>query len=569
MRWTRSAVPRTTSGDVRAVVPFSFLAIGCGVVLGCSASSARDRGPEGRLAASGSAGALGAAAPERDGAADTTSGDLPSVASASATIGPADKPVDTRPRITSIGMGTWIYPTPVVDRTDFLGTVRQGTSIAVKSLDTVKGDHCAEGFYEAEPRGYICKDHTVTTSPPALFMAVDALTHPRSGPMPYEYALSDGAPMYNRVPTAAEIKRVETYMGKPHVFEPLYITLRSHEEMARSDAIPANAPLPSFLEAGGAVREKPYDLVERTIPRGSMLSWVTSFEADGRTYLLGVDHTIIPADRVRRFEQSKFHGTKLGQGGSSGVSLPIAWARVKARPQYELGEGATIDGDTVPEGAMVANGAEFAVRSFVEVTTRWVTMPDGKKTRRFLETKATGARSAIYMEESDATLAEATVDRPMAVQPGQKWMVISLLSGTLVAYEDMTPVFATLIAPGAGGLPIQGGDPVKNSTTPLGSYTITFKDRASTMSPETGENRKFWISDVPYTQYFNAPFALHGAFWHERFGELVSAGCVNLSPIDAEYMFGWTDPPVPDEWQGATGAAAPENGPSTIVIVKR
>ena len=110
----------------------------------------------------------------------------------------------------------------------------------------------------------------------------------------------------------------------------------------------------------------------------------------------------------------------------------------------------------------------------------------------------------------------------------------------------------------------------RSATTPTGTYNITFKDRAATMSPETGENRSFWIQDVPWTQYFNPPFALHAAFWHERFGEPTSAGCVNLSPVDAQWVFEWSDPQVPAGWQGATGAGATSaNGPTTAVVVQR
>ena len=47
------------------------------------------------------------------------------------------------------------------------------------------------------------------------------------------------------------------------------------------------------------------------------------------------------------------------------------------------------------------------------------------------------------------------------------------------------------------------------------------------------------------------------------------AGCVNVSPADAESLFGWSDPPVPEEWQGATGAGAPENGRVTAIVVRR
>jgi hypothetical protein len=70
-------------------------------------------------------------------------------------------------------------------------------------------------------------------------------------------------------------------------------------------------------------------------------------------------------------------------------------------------------------------------------------------------------------------------------------------------------------------------------------------------------------------QYFNPPFALHAAYWHDRFGLPTSAGCINLSPIDAAWLFEWSDPHVPDGWQGATGSGAPENGPTTAIVVHR
>ncbi len=36
------------------------------------------------------------------------------------------------------------------------------------------------------------------------------------------------------------------------------------------------------------------------------------------------------------------------------------------------------------------------------------------------------------------------------------------------------------------------------------------------------------IEDVPYVQYFEGSYALHGAFWHNNFGHEMSHGCVNL-----------------------------------------
>ena len=89
------------------------------------------------------------------------------------------------------------------------------------------------------------------------------------------------------------------------------------------------------------------------------------------------------------------------------------------------------------------------------------------------------------------------------------------------------------------------------STTPIGTFRITYKVRATTMSPEQGDPRDFWLAEVPYTQYFSMPFALHTSYWHENFGEWMSAGCINVSPADGRWLFDWTDPPVPARWHGA------------------
>lgn len=469
--------------------------------------------------------------------------------------------VPARPRITSTGYITWIRKKPEVKPGDFLGYVRVGTTLTVKSLDRVKGQGCGGGFYEVEPRGYVCADRTVALEPTGRFIDVAKATRSRGGTLPYRYGLSDGTPMYNRIPTEKEQDRNERYLGPRGKFTPLIKTLRAHEELAVSEVVAAEPGIPEFLDHGGSTRDPPFDLVAQTIPRGSMLSFTRTFEAEGRTWLLSTDHTIVPADRVRPFRPSTFHGVDLRRGE---VSLPLAWMRVKERPRYER------DGDS-----MVKTEASWPVRTFVELAPEREALEVAQV--RYLETKSAGSKGPLYVAEKDATVVERATKRPFGIKGGQKWIIVSISNGTLTAYDADEPVYSTLVSPGKGGIPVKGRDPVKDSTTPLGTYNITFKDRAATMSPDSTPDtsadkpadRTFWIADVPHTQYFNPPFALHAAFWHERFGEPVSAGCVNLSPIDADVLFDWSDPQVPAEWQGATGAGASENGGTTAVVITR
>jgi lipoprotein-anchoring transpeptidase ErfK/SrfK len=79
---------------------------------------------------------------------------------------------------------------------------------------------------------------------------------------------------------------------------------------------------------------------------------------------------------------------------------------------------------------------------------------------------------------------------------------------------------------------------------------IHTKHVTTTMSgDEVGD--EFDLREVPYVQYFTEGYAFHAAYWHDSFGRPRSHGCINLSPIDAQWLFGWTDPPVPEDWHGA------------------
>jgi hypothetical protein len=461
-------------------------------------------------------------------------------------------PEPAGPRLTSKGYTSFIWRRPKVE-TLFIGYVRHGQSVALKSTETVPGVGCPGGFYAIEPHGYVCNDRTVTLDPSPRFVAAARATDPGTGPFPYKYALSNGSPMYNRIPTRDEQVRFERTYGPVGKWIPLHKAVAAHGDLATFDAIPAKDPAPAFLLDGKPADTDRRGLVRQTIPLGSMLSYTKVFEAEGRTWLLSVDQTLVPADRMRPFRPSAFHGTRLG----GEVKLPLAWMRQTSRPKYKK----------LASGEMAAAGSSWAVRTWVGLGGKRVEA-GGKAYLETVESDGDGGR--FYIAETDATVAEAREKMPFGVDPSRKWIHVSISKGTLIAYEGLNPVYATLMSPGKGGIPQKGRDDVENATTPTGTYNITFKDRAATMSPETGENRSFWIQDVPWTQYFNPPFALHAAFWHERFGEPTSAGCVNVSPLDAQWLFDWSDPQVPEGWQGATGAGATAvNGPTTAVVVQR
>lgn len=473
-------------------------------------------------------------------------------ASPPASAAPEAPPPDTRPRLHSVGFATKIWPKPS-KKGQFLGYVRFGGSVVLKSSEPVVGEGCPKGYLAVEPRGYVCRDHTVNTAPsPELREALASLA-PRPGPFPFEWAISNQAPMYNRLPTAAEAKRAERGLGPPGVWQKLHRSHAAHEELALSDVIVTKGAAPTFLEAGRPVTEERLGLVRQTIPLGSMLSYTRAFALDGRPYYLSTDLTVVPADRARRFRPSSFAGVAL----SSETTLPGAFARREARALYAKASDGSF-----------SKVAELDKQGFVSLTGA----REARAGRVFLETKRRAGEPprALFVDEREVTVVESYGKLPFSVKATDKWIQARISAGTLVAYEGLKPVFATLMSPGKGGVPVKGRDPVQDATTPTGTWRVTFKDRASHMSPDTDPlQRTFWIADVPWILYFAPPFAVHGAFWHERFGEPTSAGCINVSPRDGQWLFEWSDPVVPEGWGGATGAGAPENGPTTVVVVQR
>ena len=63
------------------------------------------------------------------------------------------------------------------------------------------------------------------------------------------------------------------------------------------------------------------------------------------------------------------------------------------------------------------------------------------------------------------------------------------------------------------------------------------------MDDEDNLSGSYFIQDVPWVLYFRGSYAIHGAFWHDRFGLRTSHGCVNLSPTDARRFFEFVQSP--------------------------
>ncbi len=182
-----------------------------------------------------------------------------------------------------------------------------------------------------------------------------------------------------------------------------------------------------------------------------------------------------------------------------------------------------------------------------------------------LETQKRGGEQYLRVSATD-WLRAADVRRPALSEPPsevrahERWLDVDLARQVLVAYSGKQAVFATLISSGRGS---KGSE----TATPVGSFRIWVKLRSSDMDnvEDAAARENYAIEAVPWVMFFHRGYGLHGTFWHQRFGEVRSHGCVNLAPRDAERLFHWTRPGVPPGWT----AALPTTGElGTLVRVR-
>ncbi|MBX7080395.1 MAG: L,D-transpeptidase [Nannocystaceae bacterium] len=125
---------------------------------------------------------------------------------------------------------------------------------------------------------------------------------------------------------------------------------------------------------------------------------------------------------------------------------------------------------------------------------------------------------------------------PADVADDEVWIDVELEEQVLTVLRGSTPLFSTLVSTGFKG------------PTPKGLFRIWMKQAIGQMQSRPDAEESYNVEAVPFVQYFSGNFALHGAFWHYRFGHRISHGCVNLSPRDARRVYEMTTPHARAGW---------------------
>lgn len=88
--------------------------------------------------------------------------------------------------------------------------------------------------------------------------------------------------------------------------------------------------------------------------------------------------------------------------------------------------------------------------------------------------------------------------------------------------------------------PISGG--ISRLPTPKGHFTILDKVPAKNYG---GTGYNFYYPNTKWNMHFTNKngwrYYIHGAYWHDNFGNPMSHGCVNVSYANMERLYNWTN----------------------------
>jgi lipoprotein-anchoring transpeptidase ErfK/SrfK len=434
-----------------------------------------------------------------------------------------------------------------------LGSFRAGASLPVIGA-SAGSEGCRAGWYPVAPRGFVCAEGSATLDEnDAVVSAYRGLAADLSRKLPYIYGTvrRPGA-IYTRLPTRAEAERAEgdldarmtSWLAAPGEVGASYAQQVWLRGQAPPDARAAwdarqSDPLPVFLSAGRSLptpegqTDHGTELVAASMKPRQGLSLLQTLLFEGRRYGVTTDLDVVPTDRLRPIQGSERHGVELGKGG---VEFPFAFVRSESARFKRYEKGKLVD----------AGPADY-----------WSVLKLTGKQSFFQKRLHFEVEGGAYISDQDASRLDQAKKMPAWGKNGERWFDVNISKQTLVAYEGTRAVYATLISTGEAGLE----DPAHTKATKRGIFRIHTKHVSTTMdSDAVGE--EFELRDVPYVQYFEEGYALHGAYWHDRFGTPKSHGCINLTPEDARRLFFFTKPALPEGWHSVM-----QNLTGTILFV--
>ncbi|MCO4768612.1 MAG: L,D-transpeptidase [Deltaproteobacteria bacterium] len=253
-------------------------------------------------------------------------------------------------------------------------------------------------------------------------------------------------------------------------------------------------------------------------------AFVQVIDTEDGSFLERPDGTVVPVDDVFLYSPSRFGGVDLDEDWGPEDTVPAWVRRGGGRQRTE----ATIVSEII---------AELTPRTLVWVKEAIL----GDDGRTWMPIVRIGDGPGTGFIAASRVRRLRPLDPPDGVTDDEVWLDVDLDQQVLTVFQGTTPQYATMVSTGTS----------PDNETPVGLYRIKDKMLHWDMASRADADDYYHLEEVPWVMHYWPRYALHGAFWHDGFGERRSHGCINLAPKDARQIFDRTAPAVPPGWHSA------------------
>jgi hypothetical protein len=258
----------------------------------------------------------------------------------------------------------------------------------------------------------------------------------------------------------------------------------------------------------------------------------------GRDTLVRPSGHALPASRYELHPTSTFRGRDL-------LARPIdpdrqpAWSVLDSTPLY-----AAADDEAEPIGTIPKHTALELALDSADEHGHWYLVVDGL-----------GPGQAVWVDDRQGVRHWLPAPPIDDVGDDELWVDLDLDQQMIALRRGEDVEYVTLVSSGIDSRP-----------TPIGLFRIRDKRAWSSMGSNPSSADEYFIEHVPWTMYFRDYYALHGAYWHDVFGNQRSHGCVNLAPYDAKVLYEALAPRAEPSFMRTY---ASESAPGSFVRIRR
>jgi hypothetical protein len=141
-----------------------------------------------------------------------------------------------------------------------------------------------------------------------------------------------------------------------------------------------------------------------------------------------------------------------------------------------------------------------------------------------------------YITPVEQPTPPTTFSIPKTVAKGEYWIDVDITKKILTLFAYDKPIFATYVSTGKPA-----------NQTIAGTYRVWYKlEKKRMRGGPPFVDHYYDLPNVPWVMFYNGGYAVHGTYWHDKFGTQQSAGCTNVTQGDAKFIFDKTLPILPD-----------------------